>query len=81
MQGYATHIARCNFYGVSAKLIFLYSICLAIFGFHDRMKSPRVAGPPVVGKCPIPVLHQNLQMPHPGNDRAQKRPAFGSEDN
>ena len=66
---------------ICKKKIFLHSLCLAIFGFHDRIKSPRVAGAPVVGKCPISGLHQNLQMPHPKNDRAQKRPAFGSEDN
>lgn len=62
------------------KNLFVF-LCLAIFRFHERIKSPRVAGPPVVGKCPIPGLHQTLLTPHPGNDRAQKRPAFGSEDN
>ena len=74
----------CSMYflrSICNKKIFLYSLCLAKFEFHDHMKSPRVAGAPVVGKCPIPGLHQNLLMPHPGNDRAQKQPAFGSEDN
>lgn len=75
----------CSMYflrSICKKKIFLYSLCLAIFGFHDRMKSPRVAGPPCGWQMPNPqVASKFANAPLCWNDRAQKRPAFGSEDN